>query len=64
MGVQSRETKLPLQVKASSVDIQPEQDGKRGVLESKDTGNRMSGTTRRQKDKIQGSWKAELTTKL
>lgn len=64
VGVEFRETKLPLQVKASSGDIQPEQDGKREMLENKDTGNRMRGTARRQKDKIQGSWKVELTIKL
>lgn len=64
VGVEFRETKLPPQVKASSGDIQPEQDGKCEMLENKDTGNRMPGTARRQKDKIQGSWKVELTIKL
>lgn len=64
MGVQSRGTKLPLQVKASSGHIQPEQDGNCGMLENKDTGNRMLGTARRQKDKIQGGWKVELAIKL
>lgn len=57
-GFQPRGTKLPLQVKASSGDIWPQQDGKCGMLENKNT-----GTARRQKDKIQGSWKAELAIK-
>ena len=55
---------LPLQVKASSGAIWPEQDGKREMFENSDTEDNVPGTARREKDKMQGSWEVESTAEL
>lgn len=59
VGIESRKTKLVLQVKPSSGAIWPEQDGKHEMFENSDPGNNMPGTMRREKDKMQGSWEVE-----
>ena len=64
VGIESRKTMLPLQDKASSGAIWPEQDGKHEMFENSDTEDNVPGTARREKDKMQGSWEVESTTKL